>query len=189
MPLTNSIKDPAYEMGQLVGRTLLYERILPNKNVGDVVNPGVASKASEFEFTQSAHEKNHQGNLNWVSWRSFRMWFSNGMVMVTFATTSLFALILDSSPLSCNQTVCGIGKPSALVTNGILSLWESLVWIKQKFLWSTSQGTWSRFGHWCIIRWQKKGEEPLMVAKGKDSGASFDFTAVDAFNLLSPDND
>ena len=35
----------------------------------------------------------------------------------------------------------------------------------------------------------KKGEEPLMVAKGKDSGASFDFTAVDAFNLLSPDND
>ena len=57
MPLTNSIKDPAYEMGRLVGRTLLYERILPNKNVGDVVNPGVASEASELEFTQNAPKK------------------------------------------------------------------------------------------------------------------------------------
>ena len=35
----------------------------------------------------------------------------------------------------------------------------------------------------------KKGEEPLVVAKGKKSRASFDFTAVDVFNLLFPDND
>ena len=35
----------------------------------------------------------------------------------------------------------------------------------------------------------KNGEEPLIVAKGKKPSASFDFTAVDAFNLLFPDND
>ena len=56
MPLTNSIEDPAYEMGHLIRCTSLYERIARNKNVGDIVNPGVASEASEFEFTQNAHE-------------------------------------------------------------------------------------------------------------------------------------
>ena len=35
----------------------------------------------------------------------------------------------------------------------------------------------------------KKGEETLMVARGKKSSASFDFTAVDAFNILFTDND
>ena len=39
------------------------------------------------------------------------------MVMVTFATASVLALVLDRNPLLCNQTVCGIGKLSALVTN------------------------------------------------------------------------
>ena len=35
----------------------------------------------------------------------------------------------------------------------------------------------------------KKGEETLMVARGKKSSASFDFTAVGAFNILFTDND
>ena len=35
----------------------------------------------------------------------------------------------------------------------------------------------------------KKGEEPLTVAKGKKSSASFDLTTVNTFNLLFPDND
>ena len=39
MPLTNSIE---------VDDASLNERILPNKNVGEVVNLGVASEASEF---------------------------------------------------------------------------------------------------------------------------------------------
>ena len=43
-------------MGHLIRRMLLYERIWLNKNVGDVVNPGVEPKASEFEFTQNAHK-------------------------------------------------------------------------------------------------------------------------------------
>ena len=47
MPLTNSIK---------VNDALLNDRILPNQNVGDVVNPGVASEASEFEFAQNVHK-------------------------------------------------------------------------------------------------------------------------------------
>ena len=35
----------------------------------------------------------------------------------------------------------------------------------------------------------KKGEDTIMVAKGKKSSASFEFTAVDTFNLLFPVND
>ena len=41
------------------------------------------------------------------------------MVMVTFATASVFALVLDRNPLLCNRTVCRIGILSALVTNGL----------------------------------------------------------------------
>ena len=44
------------------------------------------------------------------------------VVMVTFATASVFALVLDRSPLLCNRTVCGIGILSALVTNGLSPL-------------------------------------------------------------------
>ena len=44
MPLTNSIE---------VDDASLNEKILLNKNVGDVVDPGVASEASEFEFIQN----------------------------------------------------------------------------------------------------------------------------------------
>ena len=40
------------------------------------------------------------------------------MVMVTFVTASVFELMLDRVPLSCNQTVSGIVRLSALVTNG-----------------------------------------------------------------------
>ena len=43
-------------MGHLIRCMLLYERIPLKENGGDVVNPGVAPKASEFEFTQNAHK-------------------------------------------------------------------------------------------------------------------------------------
>ena len=63
MPLTNSIEDPAYEMGHLVWRTLLNRKISPKTNVGDVVNPGMSSEASEFEFAQKSHKTTTKAEL------------------------------------------------------------------------------------------------------------------------------
>ena len=56
MPLTSSIYDAVYEMGHLVRRASPDERRLANKNVGDVVNLGVTSDASEFGFAQNVHK-------------------------------------------------------------------------------------------------------------------------------------
>ena len=36
------------------------------------------------------------------------------MLMLMFATTSVFAFVLDSSSLLCNQTMCGVGQPCPL---------------------------------------------------------------------------
>ena len=65
------------------------------------------SKRSQFWSTQIAAilDSGRNGNGN--------------MVMVTFAKASVLALVLDRNPLLCNQTVCGIGILSALVTNGL----------------------------------------------------------------------
>ena len=41
-----------------------WRQILPNHNVSDVVNPGMASGASEFEFTQNSHETTTKAELS-----------------------------------------------------------------------------------------------------------------------------
>ena len=55
--------DDATRKQYQVDNSSLNERILPNKNVGEVVNPGVASKASEFEFAQNAHKTTNKAEL------------------------------------------------------------------------------------------------------------------------------
>ena len=65
MPLTNSIEDATYEMvhSHKVCRTSLNGQILPNQNISDVVNPGMASEVSEFEFAKNPHETTTKAEL------------------------------------------------------------------------------------------------------------------------------
>ena len=52
-------EDPTYEMGHMVHSTLLNEKMLPNHNICDAVNPGMASKPT---YDRQQNNKDHRMN-------------------------------------------------------------------------------------------------------------------------------
>ena len=53
-----------------------------NQNIGEVVDPGVASEASEFEFAQNAHKTTTKAELFQYHYQSL---FSPPVVIITDA--------------------------------------------------------------------------------------------------------